>query len=432
MGALVDTYPSSVKSDKIYPVKLSGSNASKGVMLCDKLCRAQERAGGQKSFIDSHKSIQLANSMENKTNMINCLRREYKHSPDKSKALTNIFDALILSKYKLSEFEKNNIVNKILDEFLPKHHHQASMKRTIEVKQHTVPKSFKSVSQASDFPRKTPIIKRGLPNIGNSCYLNASLNFVFDDPVVKKMIQEFDKDKSSPIVSRKETLLEMLKAVKEKKDQQLDCIAEYRKLDAYLQQLIFKRSSPLRGQEDATETLLALYDVLELPVTQVENRSKVTKADGKEIIDRKMETFAMIPIEVSNSLEKSLKLFSREEKMKGLCEDKYRSTQYEIMPSPSMNFYLKRFKTIEKGRRSKKITETMKTPNEIQIKGTSFELRKAMIHIGDSVKSGHYFQIVKSGNRWLMQNDRQEIVISDDRAQALINRSAYVLNYMKK
>ena len=74
----------------------------------------------------------------------------------------------------------------------------------------------------------------------------------------------------------------------------------------------------------------------------------------------------------------------------------------------------------------------MKTPNEIQIKGTSFELRKAMIHIGDSVKSGHYFQIVKSGNRWLMQNDRQEILISDNRAQALINRSAYVLNYMKK
>ena len=277
-----------------------------------------------------------------------------------------------------------------------------------------------------------PCGKRGLKNLGATCYMNATIQQLFSIPEFTSTILSYTLDKNT-WESEFQYLIAKLKYFPEKSINPMDFCKLWTDWGG--------EPINVREQQDAGEFISMLFDRLIdkfpncMEIFQGIISNKIQGVQGGFQIERE-EPFQQLQLEVKNhsSVDESLDTFLEPEIFEG--KNQYSTDEGKIdaksfhlikkMPK-ILIIQLKRFEyNVETGQREKLNTEyrfpmhldISKTTlqNSINSDGTNnamYDLIGIEMHMGTS-QSGHYFSYVFQDDKWYCLNDEQCSVYKGD------------------
>lgn len=254
----------------------------------------------------------------------------------------------------------------------------------------------------------------GLINIGNSCYMNASLQLLFLIPELRDLINKGKNNK--PLLK---CLYDVLLDPARIKNQKTALFA--------LREQIFGQKPPgiligrIDDQKDAHEFLQFILD--ELGWSPVKTKSHIKTEDGERDIDyHQLHHISIALSENVLTFQDALNKYLGSEEMvaDGVkvepLENKYmkwtKTIQF-VEPPPYLIVQLKRFQYDENNHVSNKIIQPIHFPKDgvvtvpVQDKNQEYEIIAYVNHLGMTMNEGHYTTDVKilDKNAWINFND---------------------------
>ncbi|KAJ5075809.1 ubiquitin carboxyl-terminal hydrolase [Anaeramoeba ignava] len=338
------------------------------------------------------------------------------------------------------------------------------------------PKKLTEFLEEEDFPKDQKLY--GFSNIGNNCYINSVLQSLYHCEKFKEKIIEFKKNQTE---NEKETfllenLLSELFCKINDSEKQIGSISPSNFVKKFL-----KKTSNLRyrRQEDAHEFFETLMDSFEQSIQKSDQISQKGKQElsliyqlfsGEEnsfikclecgsIRGPNVNKFVDIPLDIflNESLQSCLKRRNLPEKMDGdnkiFCEKCNKNTSSEkfskIVKFPKiLVFQFKRFQfTMNQGQ--KKLFEKILFPFELKVEEESkkgiktkhYDLNAIVVHIGKTIKRGHYISYSKVQDKWFCFDDSKvsladpnliEFTFGVSSLEPKKRQTSYLLFYTKK
>ena len=272
-------------------------------------------------------------------------------------------------------------------------------------------------------------LQQGLRNVGNTCFLNSTLQCLMYTPPIQNYPHSCSK--SFCIFCSLKRLYNNKSSVPEEFLRAIPKIS---------------RQFQIGRQADAHELLRFLVDRIDSKEIRsdifggaLQSTVKCRECRYESITN---EPFLDLSLEVSGSdIEKCMADFCREEVLSGnnkyncpQCKHKSVATkQYLIKSSPNiLTVQLKRFTNQgKKDMRTVRFSETLKLDQFlIYAEPVVYRLYAVLIHIGFGCRSGHYYSFVKAPNDvWFEANDSS--VTQASLGRVLNNSGAYILMYKK-
>ncbi|CAG9331409.1 unnamed protein product [Blepharisma stoltei] len=272
------------------------------------------------------------------------------------------------------------------------------------------------------------VLSRGFKNMGNTCFINSTLQCLLYTPPLQNIIHRCKKVFC--------TLCCFKRLFK----------SSTRIPDDFLKYLPrFSQSFSLGKQEDAHELLRFLVERMERNVVrQIFGgvlRSKV-QCLNCHFESEIYENFLDISLDLSDSdLERCLANFCKNEFLDGMnlyfcapCGVRTVACKQFIIKSPPLilTLHLKRFTN-----EGKKDMTHVKFPEKLNFQPyllmpeqSIYELYAVLVHMGYSSRSGHYYSYIKGpNNEWYIANDLSVLKVNLNKV--LNDRSAYILFYKK-
>jgi len=280
----------------------------------------------------------------------------------------------------------------------------------------------------------------GLKNLGNTCYMNASLqclrniklcyehilnenkNNTYDNNKLIKSYYKFVRDIWEPVTNK--TVMSPA-----------DIKNEFGK---------YKRNFNGFGQQDAQEFIIYLLDAIH-ENTKNENKQSIiselfvgkyksTVVCGNcEHNSITYEDFMFLSLPITENLEKSLSMFSAYDDLDNNNKYKCEKCKHESIATKIMQIhklptvlivYLKRFNA------HKKIDNYMDTPlTYINHDGNIYELTGIVNHFGTK-HGGHYTAYIRINDVWFDMNDSSYRALKD--SSNIVTNNAYILFYEKQ
>jgi ubiquitin C-terminal hydrolase len=272
-------------------------------------------------------------------------------------------------------------------------------------------------------------VYNGLKNVGNTCFLNSTLQCLIYTPPVQNY--QHTCSKAFCVFCALKRLYNNKSSVPEEFLNTLPRIS---------------RQFQIGRQADAHELLRFLIDKIDSKELKQNIFGGVLQSTVKckecrhESIS--LENFLDLSLEVSgNYIEKCLSDFFREEVLTGnnkyncpQCKHKSTATKQYLIKSPPniLTIQLKRFTNQgKKDSRTVKFSESLKLDSYlIYAEPVTYTLYAVLIHIGFGCRSGHYYSFIKAPNDvWFEANDS---CVSQASVQRVLNNNgAYILMYKK-
>ncbi|BED92619.1 MAG: Clan CA, family C19, ubiquitin hydrolase-like cysteine peptidase [Candidatus Paraimprobicoccus trichonymphae] len=281
------------------------------------------------------------------------------------------------------------------------------------------------------------IKRKGIKNIGNSCYLNSFLQFLFSIEEIKDSIIKYQGNNT--VLKCIKNIFEYLSNndnVKVLKEDDLRSIISG----------IFKDKG-LDKQQDSHELFSLVLGILEKEIPGVKCSYELTTRQYFESADKKLSkivnddlTIITLPIQNSKNLSDALNNFTCNNSnltMKfdegTLKQDSNLSQKFEKL-SDYIIIELNRFEYPEK-----KISNVVEIPVNLNMqpythdnKESNYTLIGAILHIGRTINGGHYRFIHRPANdNYILYSDLNVTIINSYKASHEINNDGYVLLYKK-
>uniref|UniRef100_A0A667Y7P6 USP domain-containing protein n=1 Tax=Myripristis murdjan TaxID=586833 RepID=A0A667Y7P6_9TELE len=292
-------------------------------------------------------------------------------------------------------------------------------------------------------------IGAGLRNVGNTCFLNATLQCLsYTPPLGNYMLaQEHSKTCDDPVLCMMCTMQEHITEVFANSGKVIEPLGEFcrgNQEDAheFLRYIVSAmQSSCLRGTELDMRTQETSF------IHQVFGgylRSRVECLNCKAVSDT-LEPFMDVALEIQTvpSVTKALEQFVRPEQLGG--ENAYKCSECKKMVTASkrltihhssnvLTVALKRFADFSGG----KLTKDVKYPEYLDLRPFMsqsqgepeiYALYAVLVHSGSSCDSGHYFCYIKASSGQWYKMDDSSVAVSDIRS--VLSQQAYLLFYIK-
>ena len=332
----------------------------------------------------------------------------------------------------------------------------------------------------------------GFINLGNTCYLNATLQLIFNIKefnhyfISKQFLEELNNNlknnhfkskndvyliqqyyqlsndyhsNDKKLLNTKNLLNSILKIndtfiINEQHDSQEMIIFL---LDNIHEALKYEVDVNYQGEAKNKTDLIVIESINELSKILNKKYSIVNELffgmfysellsnedDTKDtFISKKYEHFNNLTLQYSgDSLIENLELFFKDELLDApILNEKMNIKQKAYKTTKISNTPLYLFITLKKYDITKKSKESYEIPidnlnfNKYCIGYDQFDCNYQLIgvicHVG-SLNFGHYYSIIKKNNKWYLCNDNSISEFNIEKQQKMINKNAYVLLYMK-
>jgi len=335
--------------------------------------------------------------------------------------------------------------------------------------------------------------KNGFVNLGNTCYLNACLQLIFNIPelqdyfIQKKYTQELNQNIKDNILNKKDIIYVQ---------QFVSLISDYYKVNnkllttKNLLQSIIQMNAEFRlhEQHDSQEMLIFILDNLhealkyeveidfegnpqnEIDTLVIESIQELSKILNKKysiinelfygmyysqfisnendtkgkLISKKYDHFNNLTLQFEgNDLYENLDLFFKDEIMDSKIKDENTHKKYtvskitKIVNAPKYLFItLKKYDTHRKKNNNQyhfpiENLDFKKYCFGYDSYECNYELTGVILHSG-SIDFGHYISVIKKGNGWILCNDDNVSKFNMELGKKHIFKNAYVLMYLKK
>lgn len=287
----------------------------------------------------------------------------------------------------------------------------------------------------------------GLPNSGNNCFANATLQLLLHDPEMRKAVEHAPDSVKNVVSSYGSTSVQsgQLRALlgeTEVDGQQHDPAELLTKFFDSLEQPSFTGPKTLfyreqKGKTEATKTRTISQEIK--PILQVplspnkpflslleESLESTQVADGVEL----NETTRFI--EAPSRLTVQLNRFTYDGTAKKITTPVEGLFSFTL---PSKYVVENRAELPEsekplRGNEAKAFADEHMSQNHAHRAGEQYELEFFISHLGNSVNSGHYISYARKKGQWFCMNDSSVTAISREEAEKAA-KSAYIFRYAK-
>jgi ubiquitin C-terminal hydrolase len=305
-------------------------------------------------------------------------------------------------------------------------------------------------SSASNTVRSVEICGNGLPNLGKTCFMNASLQLLMNNKtfsqILKLKLKKNARETDAKFAEREnlQRCLHTLNSLYHSENPNRSDIAS--NLKTIMSLSIFKQFSWKIKEEDASEFLYKVYEYLEadeFSEVSVSLQDINSNDNGRGGLVGPAQKTQLLPIEFLTKDETgdvSLQLlinnlFSKDTHKQTTVRIEHLDVSY----LRNVNFHFKRFDVKSSDKETYKINQSIKgilDPCNIavyeEITGNSINVQlranSVICHLG-TFETGHYVTIVRIGDEFVLKNDSTETKISLQYAQKIAEEMGYIVNF---